>query len=161
MVTDAAAEEPQLVDVVARSRLCNAFHCYLKGEIDNFQFDDILCETSSQDVLCKEIIHNAWYFYDDCTRQKCNPDKLPRRFNVDFLMRWFKVLQTEIDFDCPERKAVLCPPALHSGLLSVLTNFIFGKRPPFVSNFYWPFSSCAEWESIGVSFDNSNGPEAP
>ena len=55
-----------MVDRAARDKVISAFEAYLDDQITAFEFDDRLQEIASEDLTVNEVIHAAWFHYDDC-----------------------------------------------------------------------------------------------
>lgn len=142
------------VDTESRRTISRAIHSYLDNEIDNFRFDDILCECRTSDGLVNAIVETLWFFYDDCTRSHFRDNVKVANGRAPWLERWERLLQTDIDFDQPERKGVLITRPPRSGIWGKVNDLFYGLRPSFASNKFWPLSSADEWNQLGITFDD-------
>ena len=137
------------VDSESRQLISGAIRSYLNGEIDNFRLDDILCECRTSDGLVGAITDSLWYLYDDCTRSHFRDDAAATVSRL--LKRWEQLLLTSIDFDAPEHTDALLTRPPRSGIWGKVNDIIYGRRPGFASNPFWPLTSAAEWERLGIA----------
>lgn len=140
------------IDIESRQRISGAIRSYLNREIDNFRFDDILCECRTSDGLINAIIDSLWYLYDDCTRSRFRNNEAAAAISP-LLKRWEQLLLTNIDFDEPLRKDVMLTRPQRPGIWGKANDFFYGRRPGFASNPFWPLTSAAEWENLGIAFE--------
>jgi hypothetical protein len=59
-----------MIDRAARDQVISAFEAYLDDQITAFEFDDRLQQIESKDRTVNEVIHAAWFHYDDCKDHK-------------------------------------------------------------------------------------------
>lgn len=55
-----------MIDRTSRDQVISVFEAYLDDQITAFEFDDRLQEIESDDRTVNEVIHTAWFYYDDC-----------------------------------------------------------------------------------------------
>lgn len=153
MVSVAVLErKPMPVDRPARDLVGRAIQSYVRGEIDNFQFDDALENVRTSDPLINEIIVAAWYFYDDVRPHPFARSEDDVRHRKPWLDRWSQLLKAEVDFDAPERLAILKSQHKRRGLWGLVNDLFYGRQPAFASNAFWPLSSEREWHELGIPF---------
>ena len=103
-----------MIDRASRNEVISAFEDYLEDRIRAFEFADRLQEIESEDRTVNEVIHAAWYHYDDCTDHQVQLSKpewdyfqrlllvlrshaelsttLSRRWSWDHLVAWVSVV---------------------------------------------------------------------
>lgn len=153
------------VDRPARNVVSRTLQSYLRGEIDNFQLDDTFCGVRTDDPLVNEVVAATWYFYDDTRRHQFAQSEEYVRHRGPWLERWSQLLLTEIEFEIPERLAVLQARLRRRGLWGVVNDLFYGRQPAFACNAFWPLSSEQEWLELGIPFvppdslSNASAPE--
>jgi hypothetical protein len=141
------------VDIESRQRIGDAIRSYLNNEIDNFRFDDVLGECHSSDRLVNAIIESLWFLYDDCTRSHFRDNAAAAAALTPCLERWEHLLRSRVDFDEPDRERCLLSRPPRPGLWGKVNDWFYGLRPSFATNRFWPLSSAAEWNELGIPFD--------
>jgi hypothetical protein len=64
-----------MIDRAARDQVISAFEAYLDDQITAFEFDDRLQQIESEDRTVNDVIHAAWFHYDDCKDHKVHLSK--------------------------------------------------------------------------------------
>jgi hypothetical protein len=82
-----------MVDRVARDRVIETFEDFLDDKITAFEFDDRLHEIDSDDQTVQEVIHAAWFHYDDCTDHQVCLSKV----GWDFFQRLLLILRSDAE----------------------------------------------------------------
>jgi hypothetical protein len=82
-----------MIDRVARDRVIDAFEGFLDDKITAFEFDERLQDIESDDQTVKEVIHAAWFHYDDCTDHKICWSKA----QWDYFQRLLLILRSDAE----------------------------------------------------------------
>jgi len=82
-----------MIDRPARDKLILAFEDYLGDKITAFEFDDRLQEIASEDRTVNEVVHAAWFHYDDCKDHKVHLSKS----EWDFFQRLLLILRSDAE----------------------------------------------------------------
>ena len=89
-----------MIDRAARDKVILAFEDYLDDQITAFEFDDRLQEIESTDRTVNEVIHAAWFHYDDCKDHKVHLSKP----EWDYFQRFLLILRSEAEMSSSESK---------------------------------------------------------
>ena len=54
------------IDPEARREIVSALSAFMRGEIDNFEFDDAIYKKLSRDEVLESVRTALWFTYDDC-----------------------------------------------------------------------------------------------
>lgn len=82
-----------MIDRAARDQVISAFEAYLDDRLTAFEFDDRLQAIESEDRTVNEVIHAAWFHYDDCKDHKVRLSKL----EWDYFQRLLLVLGSDAE----------------------------------------------------------------
>lgn len=139
------------VDRHERDELAAAIRSYMRCEIDNHRFDELIAERYWNDPLCQALALALWVFYDDLSEHHF--DRLGYENAGPFMQRWEALLRTDLDFDEPARRKELADSGLCSpGFWGGLRDLFFGFRPGFFTKPWWPLPSPEAWEELGVPY---------
>jgi hypothetical protein len=112
-----------MVDRVARDRVIAAFEDFLDEKITAFELDGRLQEVDSADQTVKEVIHVAWFHYDDCTDHKVCLSKV----GWDFFQRLLLILRSGAELSCSKTKRWSWDHVLAWAMLAVLAGAVMTK----------------------------------
>lgn len=82
-----------MIDRTARNEVIAAFEAYLDDQIMAFEFDDRLQDIDSEDRTVNEIVHAAWFYYDDCKDHKVGLSKP----EWDYFQRLLLILRSDAE----------------------------------------------------------------
>lgn len=89
-----------MIDRAARDEVITTFETYLDDQITAFEFDDRLQIVDSEDQTVNEIIHAAWFHYDDCKDHKVHLTKP----EWDYFQRLLLILRSDAELSASEEK---------------------------------------------------------
>ena len=82
-----------MIDRAARNEAISAFEAYLDDQITAFEFDNRLQEVESEDSTVRQVIHAAWFHYDDCTDHMVRLSKS----EWDYFQRLLLILRSDVE----------------------------------------------------------------
>ncbi|HZK79458.1 MAG TPA: hypothetical protein VFC46_00285, partial [Humisphaera sp.] len=80
-------------DPKARREVVSALSAFMRGEIDNFAFDDAIHKRRSEDEALEQARAALWFFYDDCKIHRISVTEM--RWN--FLCRLSAFLSSDLE----------------------------------------------------------------
>jgi hypothetical protein len=89
-----------MIDRSARNEVIAAFGAYLDDKITAFEFDDRLQDIDSEDRTVNEIIHAAWFHYDECKDHKVHLSKP----EWDYFQRLLLILRSDAEISSSEKR---------------------------------------------------------
>jgi len=89
-----------MIDRAARDEVIAAFEAYLDDQITAFEFDGRLQDIECEDRTVNEVIHAAWFHYDDCTDHKVHLSKP----EWDYFQRLLLILRSDAELSSSEEK---------------------------------------------------------
>lgn len=130
-----------------REALASAIRSYMRCEIDNFRFDELLRDRDWNDELCWKLSFALWHFY--CDTRRHHFDRPGCEYDASVFSRWEALLHTDLDFATPERlrdMELLCPR--RPGFWGAIQDFVYGRG----RNDFWPLASPEAWEALGIPY---------
>jgi hypothetical protein len=89
-----------MIDRAARDKVIATFEAYLDDRITAFEFDDRLQDIDSEDRTVNEVVHAAWFHYDDCKDHKVHLSKP----EWDYFQRLLLILRSDAELSSSEKR---------------------------------------------------------